>query len=311
MTKKNSKAYNNSSLALSIKKYKYAYIMVIPVVLFYLIFMYIPMFGTIIAFKDYAPSFGILQSKWVGLANFNSFFKSMYFVRVLKNTVIISLLNMLINFPAPIILALLFNEVKNKHFKKTVQTISYFPHFISMVVLCGMIRSFLLSDGMITNIMHTLFGTEKMSLLQEPKYFRIIYALSSTWQNIGWDSIIYLAAIGGIDPQLYEACHVDGGNRFHCLRHITLPGLVPTILVLLILRIGNILSVGYEKIILLYNPATYETADVISTYVYRKGLQEFNWSYSTAVGLFNSVINFTFLIAANTISRKVTDTSLW
>lgn len=285
--------------------------MIIPVIVFYAVFMYGPMLGIIIAFKDYAPSMGIFRSPWVGLKHFESFFTDIYFMRLLKNTVLISLLDMVINFPGPIILALLFNEVQNKVFKKTIQTVSYFPHFISAVVLCGMIKSFLLTDGMITNILHIVTGMEKMALLQESKYFRIIYVLSSTWQNIGWDSIIYLAAIGGIDPQLYEACRIDGGGKFRCIRHITIPGLAPTIIVLLILRIGSILSVGYEKIILLYNPATYETADIISSYVYRKGLQEFNWSYSTAVGLFNSVINFAFLIISNTISRKVNGTSLW
>lgn len=300
-----------ASLGESIRKYKWAYIMIIPVIAFYAVFMYGPMLGIIIAFKDYAPSMGILRSPWVGLKHFESFFTDIYFMRLLKNTVLISLMDMVINFPGPIILALLFNEVQNKVFKKTIQTVSYFPHFISAVVLCGMIRSFLLTDGMITNILHIMTGMEKTALLQESKYFRFIYVLSSTWQNIGWDSIIYLAAIGGIDPQLYEACRIDGGGKFRCIRHITIPGLAPTIIVLLILRIGSILSVGYEKIILLYNPATYETADVISSYVYRKGLQEFNWSYSTAVGLFNSVINFAFLIISNTISRKVNGTSLW
>lgn len=268
------------------------------------------MYGAMIAFKDFSPGKGILGSSWVGLKHFNTFFRSVYFFRIIKNTLLINILNLAFGFPAPIILALLLNELKNAIFKRLVQTISYLPHFISVMVICGMIIDFTASKGIINDLIE-LFGGERGALLLRPELFRTIYVSTNIWQEVGWGSIIYLAALSGIDYQLYEAATIDGAGRFRQLMHITLPGIAPIIIILLILRIGQMMNVGFEKIILLYNPNTYETADVISSFVYRKGLMEFNYSYSTAVGLFNSIINFTLLLSTNWFSRSVSETSLW
>lgn len=284
--------------------------MMIPVIAYYVIFHYGPMYGAIIAFKDFTPVKGILGSDWVGLKHFEEFFGSYYFLRVLKNTVLISLYTLIFEFPAPIILALLINEVRRRYFKRVVQTITYMPYFISLVVICGIITEFTNADGLI-NRLFMLFGYDGQAMLQKPELFRPIYVLSEIWQRIGWESIIYIAALMSIDLEQYEAARIDGASRLKQMFYITLPGLVPVITIMFILRIGNLLNVGFEKIILLYNPITYETADVISTFVYRKGLLEFGWSYSSAVGLFNSVINLALLISANYISRKVNENSLW
>lgn len=289
---------------------KYLYIMMIPVIGYYLIFHYGPMYGAIIAFKDYSPMKGIMGSDWVGLKHFEEFFNSYYFLRVLKNTLLISLYTLLFEFPAPIILALLINEVRKRTFKRVVQTITYMPYFISLVVICGIITDFTNADGLINRLIMML-GYDGQAMLQKPELFRPIYVLSEIWQRIGWESIIYIAALMSIDLEQYEAAKIDGASRLKQMFHITLPGLLPIITIMFILRMGNMLNVGFEKIILLYNPVTYETADVISSFVYRKGLLEFGWSYSSAVGLFNSVINLVLLISANYISRRVSQNSLW
>lgn len=291
-------------------KYRYIYLMILPVVLWYFIFCYMPMYGAQIAFKDFNPGLGILKSPWVGLKHFRLFFDGVYFWRTFRNTLLISLYSLIFGFPAPIILALLLNEVSSKRFKRTVQTVTYLPHFISLVVVCGIIREFTATEGIINTVIE-MFGGERRSMLLAPELFRSIYVVSGIWQNIGWDSIIYLAALSGVDPTYYDAAIVDGAGRFKRVLHVTLPGIAPTIIILLILRIGQIMNVGFEKIILLYNENIYETADVISSYVYRKGILEQSYSYSAAVGLFNSVINFLLVIIANTISRKVNETSLW
>ncbi|PYY25969.1 ABC transporter permease [Paenibacillus illinoisensis] len=289
---------------------KYLYIMMIPVIGYYLIFHYGPMYGAMIAFKDYSPMKGILGSDWVGLKHFEEFFNSYYFLRVLKNTLLISLYTLVFEFPAPIILALLINEVRKRTFKRVVQTITYMPYFISLVVICGIITDFTNADGLINRLIMIL-GYDGQAMLQKPELFRPIYVLSEIWQRIGWESIIYIAALMSIDLEQYEAAKIDGASRLKQMFHITLPGLLPIITIMFILRMGNMLNVGFEKIILLYNPVTYETADVISSFVYRKGLLEFGWSYSSAVGLFNSVINLVLLISANYISRRVSQNSLW
>ncbi|MGG6312436.1 ABC transporter permease [Paenibacillus macerans] len=289
---------------------KYLYLMMIPVVAYYLIFHYGPMYGAVIAFKDFSPIKGILGSDWVGLKHFEDFFGSYYFLRVLKNTVLISLYTLFFEFPAPIILALLINEVRRRYFKRVVQTITYMPYFISLVVICGIITDFTNADGLI-NRLFMLVGYDGQAMLQKPELFRPIYVLSEIWQRIGWESIIYIAALMSIDLEQYEAARMDGASRLKQMVYITLPGLLPVITIMFILRMGNLLNVGFEKIILLYNPVTYETADVISSFVYRKGLLEFGWSYSSAVGLFNSVINLVLLVSANYISRKVNENSLW
>ena len=286
------------------------YLMALPVLAFYMIFCYKPMYGAIIAFKQYTPGLGIWKSPWVGLDNFRYFFSNPDFIRILSNTLRISLSLIIFGFPAPIILTLLLNEIGNKQFKRVAQSVSYIPHFISLVVICGLIKTFVADGSIIQQIVHAFDGKDG-SLLNRAEMFLPIYVISNIWQNIGWDSIIYLAAISSIDPQLYEAAQVDGAGKWKRMLHVTLPGLAPTIIIMLILQLGNILSVGYEKIILLYNPLIYDTSDVILSYVYRMGFESMDWSYSTAVGLFNSVVNFVIIILANTISRKVSDTSLW
>ncbi|ANS75396.1 sugar ABC transporter permease [Paenibacillus yonginensis] len=299
-----------SRLIRDFKLNKYLYLMMVPVIAYYLVFFYGPMYGALIAFKDYSPMKGILGSDWVGLKHFEDFFGSFYFLRVLKNTILISLYTLLFEFPAPILLALLINEVRRKKFKRVVQTITYMPYFISLVVICGIITDFTNADGLL-NRLFVFLGYDGQAMLQKPELFRPIYVLSEIWQRIGWESIIYIAALMSIDLEQYEAARMDGASRLKQMIYITLPGLLPTIMIMFILRMGNLLNVGFEKIILLYNPVTYETADVISSFVYRKGLLEFGWSYSSAVGLFNSVINLVLLITANTLSRRATQNSLW
>lgn len=286
------------------------YLLVLPVLAFYILFHYKPMYGTLIAFKDFQPRLGIMGSPWVGFDNFKAFFTNPYFMRVLKNTLVISVSNLLFTFPAPVILALLINEMRGEMFKKGVQTISYLPHFISLVVVCSMVKEFTSSDGFVTDIA-VLFGMERQTMLNNQNLFVPIYILSDIWQNVGWSSIIYLAALTGIDTELYDAASIDGAGRFKKVLYVTIPGILPQIIIMLILAIGGMMNVGYEKIILLYNPATYNTADVINSYVYREGLVSRNYGYSTAVGLFNSVINCILLFASNHISKKVSDTSLW
>lgn len=289
---------------------KAVYLMFVPVLIYYILFHYLPMYGAVIAFKDFSPRLGFLGSPWVGLDHFINFFTRPTFVQILGNTLRISLSSLIFGFPAPIILALLINEMRSKGLSRVVQNITYMPHFISMVIVCGMIKTFTADTGIINDIIQ-FFGGERVSLLGEPKLFTPIYVISGIWQEIGWNSIIYLAAIIGVDESLYEAATIDGAGRWKQTLHVTLPGIATTVTVMLVLRIGSILGVGYEKIILLYNDATLNTADVISTYVYRKGLLELDWGFSTAVGLFNSVINCLFLFAANYVSRKLNEVSLW
>ncbi|MCI5650612.1 MAG: ABC transporter permease subunit [Fusicatenibacter sp.] len=294
---------------------KWKYIMLIPVLVYLALFCYKPMYGLVIAFKDYKITRGIQGSSWSNpwYKWFANFFTDPYFGRLIKNTFLISGLTILFGFPAPILLALMINEVKNSKFKRTVQTITYMPYFISMVVLCGLLKTFCMQDGLFSQIAG-FFGGSAQNYLANPKYFRTIYVLSDIWSGIGWNSIIYLAALSGIDQEQYEAARVDGANRLQQMIHITLPGLVPTIMILFILRMGNILNVGYEKILLLYNPSTYETADVISTYTYRLsfgGSGNPMYSKSTAIGLFNTMINICFLLITNAISKKATDSGLF
>lgn len=293
-----------------LKKNRGIYLMAIPVLAFYICFCYIPIYGLQIAFKDFGLGTGIWGSPWVGFKHFTNFFTGPYFGRTLRNTLLISLYTILVCFPAPIVFALLLNEVKNKAFKKSVQTVSYLPHFISLVVICGIIKEFTQSSGLINSIIN-LFGGTPETMLLNPDRFRSIYVLSDLWQTIGWNSIIYLAALSGIDPTLYDAASVDGAGRFRKIINVTLPGLLPTIIIMFILRMGQFMSVGYDKILLLYNTNTYETADVISTFVYRKGLIESNFSFSAAVSLFNSLVNFILVVAVNKFSAKVSETSLW
>ena len=286
------------------------YLMALPVVAFYILFAYLPMYGITIAFQDFNPALGYFKSPWIGLENFKSFFGSIYFWRILRNTLTISFASIVFGFPAPIILALLINEVTGKTYMKTVQTITYLPHFISLVVVCGIIKDFTGTSGVITQLASRFTG-DSTSMLMKPECFVPLYVVSEIWQGIGWGSIIYIAALSGIDTQLYEASSLDGCGRFRQVWHVSIPGILPTIVIMLILRMGSVLNVGYEKIILLYNPSIYETADVISSFTYRKGLQEFEWSYGSAVGLFNSVVNVLFLLGTNYMSSRLTESSLW
>jgi putative aldouronate transport system permease protein len=295
-------------IARDLARNKHVYLMLAPVLLYYLVFHYIPMYGTVIAFQDFNPVKGVFGSKWVGLENFQAFFSSVYFTRLIFNTIAINVLDLVFGFPAPIILALLINELRWNPFKRLVQTVTYLPHFISVIVVVGMLFDFLARDGLVNQL---LASPDPTAWMQSADWFRQIYVGSGIWQQVGWGSIVYLAAIATIDPQLYDAAKVDGANRFRQMWHVTLPGIMATIVILLILRMGSLMSVGYEKIILMYNPLTYETADVISTYVFRRGILQADFSFSAAVGLFNSVINFALLIAANRISRRLTDHSLW
>src|SRR5205809_207146 len=266
--------------------------MLAPVVLYYLIFHYGPRYGAVIAFQDFNPVKGVVGSKWIGLQNFQDFFASVYFARLMVNTVAISVLDLVFGFPAPIILALLLNELRWNPFKGLVQTVTYLPHFISVVVVVGMLFDFFARDGLVNDLIASASPT---AFMQSPEWFRQLFVGSGIWQQVGWGSIVYLAAIANIDPQLYDAAKVDGANRFRLIRHVTLPGILPVIVILLILRLGSIMSVGYEKILLMYNPLTYETADVISTYVFRRGILQADFSFSAAVGLFNSLSSPTLL----------------
>lgn len=285
------------------------YLLVIPVIVFYIIFCYVPMGGAVIAFKKFSPAKGIWGSEWVGFKYFTEFFKSPNFKIVLTNTVNISLKSILFGFPAPIIFALMLNEVRNKYFSSVIKTVSYFPHFVSMVVICAMIKTFVSNNGFVGAFVNSFTGANT-SLLNESKYFVSIFVGSDIWQEMGWNSIIYMSAIAGIDMQLYEAAQIDGAGKWKQMLHVTLPGILPTVVLLLIMRMGGVLTVGYEKIILLYNEMILDKADVISSYVYRKGLQDFQYSFSTAVGLFNSAVNFMFVILTNYIMKKVTDVGL-
>lgn len=292
------------------KRNKTIYFIMLPMIIYYIIFCYFPMYGAIIAFKDYSPFDGVFGSKWVGFMHFRDFFSNPDFFRILKNTLVISISDIIAGFPAPIILALMFNEIRCKSFKSVAQTFSYLPHFISLVVVCSLIKQFVTGNGIIQQLVVAL-GGNNISLLSQADKFVKIYVISGIWQDVGWGTIIYLAALSGIDAQLYEAATIDGAGKFKQMLHVTLPGIAPTIIIMFILKIGMLLSVGYEKIILLYNPLIYKTSDVISTYVYRVGIGNQSWSYSTAVGLFNSVVNFCIVIAANKLSAKFSEVSLW
>lgn len=284
--------------------------MIAPVVLYYIVFMYVPMLGQVIAFQDYRPARGITGSKWVGFDNFVQFFNSPFAWRVIKNTIVISFNEILFGFPAPIILALMLHELTSKKYKKLIQTITYMPHFISLVVVCGMVIEFVSSDGFITTMLMK-FGLKEQNLLANKDYFVPIYVLSNIWQNIGWGAIIYLATLSGVDQNLYEASAIDGAGRWGKLWHVTIPALVPILAIQLIIRIGRIMGAGAEKIILLYSPVVYENADTIASYVYRAGLQEQNYSLGAAVGVFNSIINLGLVCFANWFSNKLVEESLW
>jgi putative aldouronate transport system permease protein len=294
-----------------IVKYKYLYALFFPVAVWYILFRYVPMYGIIIAFKNYNVFTGIPKSPWVGFLYFKQFFQSVFFWRLLRNTFLISLYGLIFGFPAPILLALMFNELKNGLFKKITQTISYLPHFISTVIIVSMFVQFLSpTRGLVNNII-AAFGGERIYFLGDPRYFRTVYTIMNIWRTVGWGTIIYLAALTGINPELYEAAIIDGCGRLRQTLYITLPGIASTIIIMLIFRVGDLLSVGSEAILLMYNPAIYETSDVISTYVYRRGLVEAQYSFGAAVGLFNAVIGLFLVGITNALAKRYSETSLW
>lgn len=295
-------------------KYKMYYLLLIPGLLYLIIFHYIPMFGIVIAFKDYQPFMGvegIFTSKWVGLKHFRKFFGSYYFKNILGNTLIISLYKFIFGFPAPIVLAILLNEVRNEKFKKTVQTISYLPHFLSWVVVSGLLVALLSTDNGLINVIRGFFGKEPIMYLGDPRYFRRVLVLSDIWKGVGWGSIVYLAAITGIDQELYEAAYIDGANRWDRIKNITLPSISNIVVIMLIFSVGGLLNAGFEQIFLLYSPSVYNVADIIDTFVYREGLVSNNYSYATAVGLFKSLVSMMLLLITNFIAKSLDQEGIW
>ncbi len=287
------------------------YLMLLPTVIWLLVFLYKPMYGLQIAFKDYSVFRGVAGSPWIGFEHFHILFENDQFLRALKNTVIMSAYGLLFGFPIPILLALMFNEVLNQFFKKTAQTIVYLPHFISSVIIAGIvITSFSPSAGIVNTILGW-FGVDSIYFLTKPEWFRPIFIGTGIWQEAGFQSIVYLAAIAGVSPTLYESAVVDGANRWQMMWKITIPSIMTTIIIMLIIRIGNILEISFEMIILLYQPATYETADVVNTFIYRQGLQGGQYDFAAAAGLFNAVVAFILVMTANTISKRYSRTSLW
>ena len=306
------KAYNQASGTVwnRLKRFRHLYWMLLIPVAYYLLFHYAPMYGVTIAFKKFNARQGILGSPWVGLKHFNKFMGDPYFWQVVGNTLAINLMDVVLGFPAPIILALLLNEARSSRFKRAVQTISYLPHFLSTMVVCGMLTNFMARDGLVNDIIAHL-GGERTALLSKPELFRWIYVFSGIWQGMGWGAIIYLAALSGVNVELYEVAELDGANRWQQIWNITLPCIAGTISIQLILRCGSLLGSNTDKILLLYNSYTMPVADQIGTYVYRRGLLENSTSYSTAVGLFNSVIGMLMLVAVNFLSRRISETSLF
>ena len=308
---KNSRTKQKSKFAKRLSDSKYLLLMIAPCVLYFIIFKYWPMFGLITSFQNYSVFKGITGSEWVGFKHYSTFFHDPYFFTVLKNTLLLGIFNTAWNFPMPIILALVINEIRSNKLKKFTQTVSYFPHFISVVILCGMVMSGLSPRGGIVNNIVVLFGGKPINFISDPKYFRTIYIASGIWQTTGWGTIIYLAALTGVNVELYDAAAVDGANRWQKLWNVTLPAIIPTIVVVLIMSVGRSVTIGFDKVFLLQNDANISTSEVISTYEYERGIIKGNYSYSAAIGLFMSVISSLLVIMTNTISRKLSDTALW
>ena len=303
----------------NIKLHRTRLLMLVPAIVLLILFHYIPMCGIVLAFKKFDADAGIWGSPWIGLENFRKFFASIYAKRIISNTVILNVLGIAVGFPTTLIFALLLNELPHEWFKRVAQTVSYFPYFISAVVMAGMVRMLLspdLATGLFNQIRVAVFGKEPLNYLAQPELFRPIYILMGVWQGTGFGAIIYLAALAGVDVEQYEAAIIDGANRFQLIRHVTLPALVPTMVVLLLLRLSSILRSGLESILMLYSPATYVTADVIETFVYRRGIAgegaaRPDYGFATAVGLFQSLIGFALIVVTNWLAKRTTDHSLW
>lgn len=295
----------------AMKRTKYLHLMLLPGVIYYIVFKYLPMYGVVIAFKDYNMFKGILASDWVGLENFRSFFEYPFFWRLIRNTVLLNVYNLLWSFPAPIVFALMLNEVRNIRSKKFIQTVSYLPHFISTVSIVGILFLILSPQTGFVNRIIVSLGGEPIYFMAENSWFRTIYVASNIWQNMGWDAIIYLAALTAVSPELYEAAQIDGASRLRQMWHITLPAIKPTIVTMLILRMGQLMNSSTDKVLLMQSPITYEVSDIIGTFVYRRGLISAEYSFGTAIDFFNSVINITLLLIANKVSKELTDSGLF
>ncbi|MFC5401566.1 ABC transporter permease [Cohnella soli] len=298
-------------LWLNMREHYQLYILIAPALIYYIIFQYIPMYGVQIAFKDFVPTLGIWGSKWVGLEHVIQFFHSYQFWDVIKNTLGISLYGLIVSFPIPILLALMLNEVRHKKFKAFVQTLTYAPHFISTVVMVGMMMILLSPSTGVVNQIIVALGGNPVYFMGSEGLFKTIYVFSGVWQGMGWGSIIYLAALSSVDPHLYEAAYMDGASKLKKIIHIDLPAILPTAAILLILNVGSVMSVGFEKVFLMQNPINLGSSEVISTYVYKIGLLQNNYSYGSAIGLFNAVINFILLVSVNTVSKRTNGSSLW
>ncbi|KMK67360.1 sugar ABC transporter permease [Puniceibacterium sp. IMCC21224] len=305
------KASNIERIGEHFRKEWQLYVMLLPTIIWLLVFLYKPMYGLQIAFKDYSIFRGVAGSPWIGFEHFHTLFNNDQFIRALRNTVYISGLSLIFGFPMPILLALMFNEVLNQKFKKTAQTIVYLPHFISSVIIAGIVITAFSPSAGIVNTILGWFGMDSVYFLTKPEWFRPIFVGTTIWQEAGFQSIVYLAAIAGISPTLYESAVVDGASRWQMVWKITVPSIMPTIIIMLIIRIGNMLEVSFEMIILLYQPATYETADVVNTFIYRQGLQGGQYDLAAAAGLFNAIVAFVLVMSANTISKRYSRTSLW
>lgn len=310
MKKKNAAPKHKQSFLAGVKESKALYLLMLPSVIIFLLFTYYPMYGVIIAFKNFTPADGIFGSEWVGLQNFIQYFNSYQFGLTIRNTIVISLYTILVTFPLPIALALMCNQIRAKKFKKFFQVSTYLPHFISTVVMCGMLILFLSpSTGIISKLVG-LFGFQLPNLMGSAAAFPHIYVWSEAWQHVGWDSILYIATLSSVDPSLYEAATMDGAGKWKKMLHVDVPALMPTVTIMLILRMGSVMSVGFEKVYLLQNTLNSSTSEIISTYVYKMGLISNQYSLSSAIGLFNNVINLALLLLVNAISKKLSDTSL-
>lgn len=305
------KETNRALFLKRIIKYREMYLLFLIPFVYLIIFKYVPILGNVLAFRKYSASAPLFGTRWMGLTYFKMLFEDVNFYNRFLNTVVLSIENLVIGFPIPIIFALLVNEIKNKNAKKFIQTVSYLPHFISIVVVVGFINKLLSPNAGAINMLRLNLGMDSINYIAKPEWFRTIYIVSEIWQNMGWNAIIYIAALSGVDSQLYEAAMIDGAGRWKQTVHVTIPGIMPTIVITLIMSVGSMLAIGYEKVLLLMNNLNKETADIISTYVYRLGIVDSNYSYSTAVGLFNAVVGLILVCSANYVCRKVSDTSLW
>lgn len=297
-------------LKTDIQKHWILYLMALPALIYFIVYCYMPMTGLYIAFSDYKITGGLYDGKFVGFEYFKKFFQSYYFTRLLRNTLMLSLETLVWGFPLPILFALVLNEIRGNTYKKIAQTITYLPHFISIVVICGMVIDFTSINGLINTLIQ-MFGGEPIAFLTKPEWFRTVYVTSEIWQSFGWNSVIFISALSAIDISQFEAANLDGATRWQKICYISLPSILPTIVTVLLMRVGHLMSIGFEKVFNLYSPATYETADIIATFVYRQGILGANYSSAAAIGLFNSAINLILVVIMNKVSRKLTQSSLW